>query len=250
MELPKISRPGNGSGGGMLDNIKSRLGLSSNEEQDGYDDDYGYDDGYGEYDDGFEDDFDFGEEGFDEGQYNDSYESSRYEPYAPVTTRSAGRSYSSTPRLVTIDDVKANDRLNRSTLPDTRSTTGSRERVVIDNTTPAPSSPASTRPESMTFNLSNAAAGRVGGRGVTVIRPMSYNDVERVARIVRSGDVAVLSLKATPDNLFNRVLDFSFGVASALDAQVDCVGAKVFAIATGTALTESEKESLRGQGVI
>lgn len=242
MELPKIARP-EGGFGGMLDNVKSRLGFANADADRGYDD-YGYDDGYDEYDDDFEDGFDFGDEGFDEAEYGDSYD----EPYAPVTTRSTGRSYSSTPRLVTIGDVKASssDRFARGA-SDTYST-GARDRVVIDTTSPAPSSPASSQGRYTSSTLGTSV--RTTSRNLSVIKPMAYNDVERVARIVRSGDVAVLVLKSTPDNLFNRVLDFAFGVASALDAQVDCIGTKVFAISTGAALSESEKTSLKGQGII
>lgn len=242
MELPKINA---GAANGVLDNIKSRLGLSSNEDKNGYDEGYDeYDDGYGDYDDDFEDGFDFGEEGFDEAEYGGSYESSNYEPYAPVTTRSTSRSYSSTPRLVTIGDVKANAS-ERQSYGSARGT-DTRDRVVIDSRTPASASPVSSQLQTegrFTSTLSTS-------RNLSVLRPMAYNDVERVARIVRSGDVAVLSLRATPDNLFNRVLDFSFGVASALDARVDCVGNKVFAICTGASLSESEKASLKGQGII
>ena len=75
-------------------------------------------------------------------------------------------------------------------------------------------------------------------------------DVERVARAVKSGDVVVLAMRNTPDDLSKRLLDFSFGVASALDANVECPGQKVFAIAKGNALTEDEKRRLRAQGVL
>ena len=60
----------------------------------------------------------------------------------------------------------------------------------------------------------------------------------------------VLALKETPDALAKRVLDFSFGVSSALDASVDCIADKVFVIARGAALTEAERASLRSQGIL
>lgn len=87
-------------------------------------------------------------------------------------------------------------------------------------------------------------------RTCTVLKPVSYGEVERVAKIVKAGDVAVLCLRNTPDDLSKRVLDFSFGVASALDAQVECVGDKVFALTRGVALSESERTNLRNQGVL
>ena len=64
------------------------------------------------------------------------------------------------------------------------------------------------------------------------------------------GDVVVLDLAATPGDLAKRVLDFSFGVASALDARVDCIAEKVFIICRGEGLTLTERGSLRIQGII
>ena len=87
-------------------------------------------------------------------------------------------------------------------------------------------------------------------RSLTVLKPMSYGEVERIAKSLKAGDAVVLGLRNTPDSLSKRILDFSFGVASALDASVDCVADKVFVVARGAALTESEKASLRNQGVL
>lgn len=87
-------------------------------------------------------------------------------------------------------------------------------------------------------------------RSLSVLMPSSYGDVERVAKILKAGDVVVLSLRETPDQLSKRVLDFSFGVASALDARVECIADKVFSITRGTALTDAERTALRGKGVL
>ena len=119
--------------------------------------------------------------------------------------------------------------------------------------TPAASTSAASA--STSFDPYDAFAGsqvaaHAPQRGLSVIKPATYGDVERVAKAVRAGDVAVLCLKATPDDLAKRVLDFSFGVASYAEARVDCIADKVFAIARGDALSESELLVLRGQGVI
>lgn len=87
-------------------------------------------------------------------------------------------------------------------------------------------------------------------RNLKVLSPLSYGEVESVARSLKAGDVVVLSLRRTPSELSKRVLDFSFGVASALDASVDCVADKVFVIARGTALTSDERIRLQGQGIL
>lgn len=313
MELPRMKKL---ERGGMLDGIKSKLGFAdanSGRNDDPYYDDY--DEDYGEY-----------------GDYGDSYDddepvrggaaSSRYDSYAPVTTRSARGTSSGTsarssrssddgfPKLVSIDDVRAHtqvpESLKRDPLPPRRSSAlgGYRgERTVVDATTPAPSSPAhnaalkersegldslftpsstaqsseagfssaaslskvaaataaasapATASSSSSFDPYEAYAGSGStahnpARAITVLKPASYGEVERVAKILKSGDAVVLSLRNTPDQLSKRILDFSFGVSSALDASVECVADKVFAITRVNALSEAERLALRNQGVL
>ena len=96
----------------------------------------------------------------------------------------------------------------------------------------------------------SGAAKHSSVRSITVLKPASYGEVERVAKALKAGDAVVLALRNTPDNLAKRILDFSFGVSSALDASVDCVADKVFAITRGMPLSDAEKMSLRNQGVL
>ncbi len=137
---------------------------------------------------------------------------------------------------------------------------------------PAPGSPAARAAEGLTaaavtdaVTLSSTAgssfdphaalagtgtSGHKPTRGITVFRPRAYAEVERVAKVLRAGDVAVLSLKNTPESLATRVLDFSFGVACCVEARVDCIGVKTFVITRGAALSEAELASLKSQGVL
>lgn len=94
------------------------------------------------------------------------------------------------------------------------------------------------------------AAATSAPREVKVISPVEYGEVEPVARELKAGNAVVLTLRNTPNQLSKRVLDFSFGVASALDARVDCIADKVFAITHTQALTEEETKSLRAKGVL
>lgn len=91
MELPKIKK----SEHGVLDGIKSKLGFANASQ--------GYDSGYGEYGDDYAGDYgEYGDYG-DYGEYGDDYApidgraddaaGSRYDPYAPVTTRPARASH-------------------------------------------------------------------------------------------------------------------------------------------------------------
>ena len=94
-----------------------------------------------------------------------------------------------------------------------------------------------------------APAAKAYAREVVVLKPASYEDVSPVAQSVRSGHIVVLSLRGTDAALSMRVLDFAFGVASALNAKVECVGEKNFAIYQGKELTLEESHSLAKQGV-
>lgn len=94
------------------------------------------------------------------------------------------------------------------------------------------------------------AASHTPNRNLKVIAPTSYGDVESVSRALKAGDVVVLQLTRTASDLSKRILDFSFGVASALDARVDVVADKVFVIARGNGLTVAEKQTLSERGVL
>lgn len=260
--------------GDMLDGLKSRLGFTR-EDDDYESDEYGdYDyDEYGDYGDG-------GDEavgGFRPATTASSPRSSRF-----------GRADSS-PNLVSFDDVKYSTPLPERGQSESRSTTSYSAtanvggtyasttnvggQTVIDTTVPAPSSPAykaamrdgaAIGGVNSVFESTSAQGGYdpyeayssstpssyMQSRALTVVKPVVYGDVERVARAVKSGDVVVLAMRNTPDSLSKRILDFSFGVASALDANVECPGDKVFAIARGNALTEDEKHRLKLQGVL
>ena len=87
-------------------------------------------------------------------------------------------------------------------------------------------------------------------REITLLQPVSYDDVASVARSVRLGNIVVLSLRSTDSALAKRVLDFSFGVASALDAKVDCVANKTFVIVQGRDLSLEERHRLQKQGIL
>jgi len=86
-------------------------------------------------------------------------------------------------------------------------------------------------------------------RQLDVIKPLSYSDAEQVARCLKNGNVAVISLTETRPELAKRILDFSFGVASALDAVVDRYADRVFVITRGSSLTADERELLRARGI-
>ena len=197
--------------------------------------------------------------------------------------RSRGRS--SMPRLVSIDDVRA--RTAVPTLPDddapaSRRGSSSSFRTMVDSSLPpqmtpegtaaasaaasavhharseglnslfeSTTPPTDTRPTSSRGASASASGSRfTPSRTLKVVAPGAYNDAEAVSTALKLGNAVVLNLAATPDALAKRILDFSFGVASALDANVECVGNKVFALTRIDELTEAERSYLRTQGII
>lgn len=268
------------SAGGMLKDLKSRLGFSDSEG--GYQ--AGASDDFDEYDDFDSDGFNARDDREYAGYGSDYDEDAPVGGYRPASVHSSrfGRA-DSTPDLVSLDDVKAHTQVSDSLLRDpldpgslSRASSRSTGRNLVTSS-PATNSPAyqaqlreretRSRSEGLDslfeptstdasaydpYEAYSSAKPRAftTTRGLTVIEPVAYGDVERVARALKAGDVVVLAMRATPDDLSKRVLDFSFGVASALDAGVECPAEKVFAIAKGQALTDSEKMRLRTQGVL
>lgn len=184
------------------------------------------------------------------------------------------------PRLVSIDDVRASSRRGAAA-------TDSGARAFAEPSTPSYASPRSlaqrdadvrssglnslfpsvsgdpavSRPQGAAAGSSEAydpykayegaaSASHAPARSLSVLKPMGYGDVERIAKTLKSGDVVVIVLRNTPDDLAKRILDFSFGVASALDASVECPGDKVFALTRGAALSVAERQALHNQGVL
>ena len=287
-----------GGAEGMLDGIKSKLGMADNSQSSGYrrsSRNSNYDDDYDDYDDDYDD-------------YEDdepaTSSTSRYDRYDSVTTRPAHASRSTSSnysgsyrpaKLVSIDDVRAHttvpESLNRDPLPRRRtsaSTPAFNGRVTVDANSPLPTGSAAhaaagkERSESLdslfdstadlaasnakkteaaqrqaasSFDPYKAYEGSTVGkhnptRSLTVVKPANYGECEKVAKALKAGDAVVLVLKDTPSDLVKRVLDFSFGASSALDASVDCAADKVFVIARGQGLTDAERTSLRDQGIL
>ena len=256
----------------MFDDLKSRLGFNRDN------DDYGDYDDYDDYD-------DFDEYGEYDNGYADQKPARDYTVNEPAAVTKSGRYTSSdlSSSLVSINDVKAttpfpdlDEHASQPAQPyapttwssasggayaDAASSVGTAgyAPASVGGAASAAYAPsASSAPASAdvgsydpyeAYSASNPTA-HAPERSLTIVKPAVYGDVERVARAVKSGDVVVLAMRYTPDDLSKRILDFSFGVASALDANVECPGDKVFAIARGSALTPDEKRRLGAQGIL
>lgn len=115
----------------------------------------------------------------------------------------------------------------------------------------APSASSSSAVSGSSDDASGVSAHSASlAREIVVLKPTSYEDVSSIAQSVRAGKIVVLYLRQTDPALSKRVLDFSFGVASALTAQVDYLAEKTFVVLQGKELTLEEKHNLAKQGVL
>lgn len=84
-----------------------------------------------------------------------------------------------------------------------------------------------------------------------IIKPTQYSDVEKIANAAKVGKSIVLDLNNTKNELAKRILDFAFGVASALNLNVDKAADRVFVISKGPEmLSSAEREYLKEKGVL
>lgn len=266
----------------MFGDIKSKLGFGRKDDYEEY-----YDD-YEEYDDAGEDYGEYGyDESYTRTSSRSSFD--RYDSVTTREpgTRSAGRS--TMPRLVSIDDVRARTQVpslpDDNAVSSRRSVGSSSFRTMVDSslppqmtpegtaaasaaasaahqarseglnslfepTAPAPSEERPAARSSFTGASAFSGSRTAPSRTLKVIKPAAYNDAEAVSTALKLGDAVVLCLVGTPDALSKRILDFSFGVASALDANVECVGNKVFVLTRVNELSEAERSYLRSQGLV
>jgi cell division inhibitor SepF len=94
-------------------------------------------------------------------------------------------------------------------------------------------------------NLAQGQVRRRVHRRIEHIRPMTYGDAEQVAQELKKGVLVVLDLRATRPELAKRILDFSFGVASALEGQVDRHIDRVYIFTRNGPLTDGERAAIR-----
>ena len=87
-------------------------------------------------------------------------------------------------------------------------------------------------------------------RQVAVIKPDSYEEAEIVTKTLKGGGLVIVDLRSTDDALGKRFLDFSFGATSALGGSVDVLENKVYSISTGLAITQSELERVKSEGLV
>ncbi|MDR3315676.1 MAG: cell division protein SepF [Coriobacteriales bacterium] len=81
-------------------------------------------------------------------------------------------------------------------------------------------------------------------RRIEFLQPATYADAEQVTHHLKGSIIVVLDLRATRPELAKRILDFSFGVASAVDGQVDRFAERVYVFTKGGVLTAEERSAI------
>ena len=281
MDFPRPSM----SASELFGDLKDKLGFGgsrSDRRDDYYDDPY-----YDDYDDSAQAQGSY-DAGYDPDTYGDPYDRLEYTTRSTGSSRSAGARSSrfSSPQLVSSGDIRAttsaygvSEVAAKPTmeLPSVAQKSDAKEKESVSKIAEDFSIPASTYSDfvspykhgsssssasSALFTPSTGSSAAAGdssheaasshssAREITVLKPATYEDVSSVAQSVRAGKIVALHLRQTDPALSKRVLDFSFGVASALNAQVDCIAEKTFVILQGKELTLEEKHNLAKQGVL
>ena len=255
----------------MFGNLKSRISGFRHRDDEEYYDDEAYDD--------YEEDFEYEDDYRDAKSERDvevesSYSNRRYDEserfaaemdarYSQAVTTRPSRNYQS-PRLVSIDDVRASTSAYESERGVDRygeerfggmTTVGTAASSVGGGAGGLDSLFSSTSASAWSTDSygvsSSAMTQRFGSsRSLEIIRPLIYSEAEKIAVALKAGAAVVLALKGTPEALAARLTDFAFGVACALDATVERLAPKVYAITTAGDLTETERATLKSQGVI
>jgi len=128
------------------------------------------------------------------------------------------------------------------------STAGPSTAAIPANTTVNPASgvTVAARPRSFSGprNPSAAAISARANRDLEHLKPTSYADAENISISLRRGSVVVLDLTDVRPELAKRILDFSFGVTSAFEGQVDRFADRVYILTRNGALTEAERSRI------
>lgn len=86
-------------------------------------------------------------------------------------------------------------------------------------------------------------------RKLKVVTPDTYNSAKDISIALKAGNAVVLNLNKLNRELKRKLLDFSFGCASMVDAYVTCEGKDIYSITIGQPLTSREIAQCKNQGI-
>lgn len=274
---------GKGTDVGLFDGVKQRFGIG---QAPGWQDEGAYE-GYDEYGEAPMDGYAYDDGGMADGGYIDEPVGDvvSFDAYDPNTFKNVSFDSAYEPQVAPLDSYSSRPRGYAAQVGTSSSRSSSygsyRSSYGSDNiegaTWATPSDPAfldDRTPNTMTGRdvLDQIGATRVDsaagdpysqfdsdvrrihrdpGARLEIVKPKVYSDVEKIATAAKAGKTVVLTLAGTKSELAKRILDFSFGVASALNKNVDKADEKVFVISKGTEmLSVDEREYLVKKGVL
>lgn len=274
---------------GLLNGMKDKLGFGNKPEwqDDGYADD-GYAEG-GYVDDGYVDDG-YADDGYaDDGYAGNGYAGTgrvvSFDAYNPENFENVTLSSDREPRVASYDDLDspAGGYSSRSSSYSARIGTSSGRRSDSYRSSRSSSADAGaaswSTPEDPSFLDSKSPAysrdihddysssrssdlhsslgsdfirmHRDPATHLEIIRPTAYSDVEKIANAAKAGKSIVLVVSNTKPETAKRILDFTFGAASALNLGVEKAADRIFVIFKGSEmLTEEERAYLKKKGVL
>jgi FtsZ-interacting cell division protein YlmF len=244
----------------LLDGMKDKLGFGNKPEW--ADDEEYYDDA--EYDEGYDEKYD------DEEDPDNRHEVISFDSYNPENFEHVTLASDRKPRVASYDslDVQRSGRGygGRSTSNSYSRNIGTSaarrdsDRQSGEATWSAPEAPsfldkpAAARPSRDPYSSLGSDFLQIKGGPASrleIVCPKIYADIEKVANAAKMGKVVVLSVVETKPALAKRILDFSFGVASALNLNVDKAADRVFVIAKGDgALSDEDRAYLVSKGIL
>lgn len=251
----------------LIGGMKDRLGFGGKPEwaddEEYYDDDIIYDDEYDDYSDS----------GYEErrGTSRNRNEVIAFDSYNPNNFEHVTLSSDRKPRVASYDNLEVASRSSRGYSSSRSSSSYNRgvgtpasrregTRAVGEPTWSAPSDPSfldSAAPVRQSrdpyANLGSdflKIKGDPSGR-MEIVCPTAYADIEKVANAAKAGKIVILNVQETKASLAKRILDFSFGVASALNLNVGKAAERVFVISkSAEPLSDEDRAYLIAKDVL
>lgn len=240
---------------GFLDNIKSKLNLGTDQQ-----DDAAYDDYYGDGADAYA----YGDETYQtaqggygvQGGYGDGNayagdssngvlgQTRRGEAESVAVYSRSGQPLGEQDRHASVYSPSQREAAYRPGAYDTPSSYASNLREI-------PSPDASTPYSSQTAARMSATLNNNPQLPAYILRPESYDDVETVVRRVRTRQPVALVFQGVRTEVAKRVLDFSYGFAIGLGAEVKELGDRVFMVLPPNCeVQEADLSKLRAEGYL
>ena len=239
----------------LIDGMKERLGFGNKPEWE--DEEEYYEDGQGEYsDDGYynDDGYSYDEDSAD----GNRHEVVSFDAYNPDNFEHVTLASDRKPRVAPIEGYDSTRPTSGPIITGSRSS-GSTYSRSIGTSAARRDSASWSAPRDPSF-LDRQGGSSFGSdfqkrddpaTHLEIIAPKIYADVEKIANATKIGKAVVLDVSNTKPALAKRILDFSFGVASALDQSVDKAADRVFVISKDAdMLNDEERKYLEKKGVL